>query len=164
MRRLASLLIVAVLCATSSRALGAPKEKELPKSGNLSTSVMSGAATTEVPDPFGGIDIDDAEAAPITGSVSRIDEDTWRMRVFNNSQDVYSVNLGVQQRDDTGRVIKTDNFSYTLKGGTSAERSIQSASGAFEAALDLRSYRKLSKPKVKGAPEGESQAPDTTEQ
>jgi hypothetical protein len=164
MRRLANLLIVAVLCTLSSRAFAAPKEKELPKSGNLSTSVMSGAATTEVPDPFGGIDISDEESAPITGSVSRIDQDTWRMRVYNNSQDVYSVNLGVQQRDDSGRVLKTDNFSYTLKPGTSAEQSIQSASGAYEAGLDLRSYRKLSKPKSKGAPEGESQAPDTTEQ
>jgi hypothetical protein len=162
MRRLASLLIVAVLCAVSSGAFAAPKEKELPKSGNLSTSVMSGAATTEVPDPFGGVDLGDAESAPITGSVSRIDEDTWRMRVFNNSQDVYSVNLGVQQRDDTGRVIKTDNFSYTLKGGASAEQSITSASGAFEAALDLRSYRKLTK--TKAAPDSAGEAPDTAAQ
>jgi hypothetical protein len=157
-----NLLIVAVLCALSPDAFAAPKEKELPKSGNLSTSVMSGAPTTEIPDPFGGVDLDDAESAPITGSVSRIDEDTWRMRVFNNSQDAYSVNLGVQQRDDGGRVIKTDNFSYTLKAGASAEQSIQSASGAFEAALDLRSYQKLTKSKAK--PQSGSQATNSTEQ
>jgi hypothetical protein len=141
------------LCAFTSPAVAAPKEKEkdLPKSGNLSTSVTSGAASSTFPDPFGGVGIADEDSAPITGSVSRIDEDTWRMRVFNNSQDVYSVNLGVKQRDDRGATVKTDNFSYTLKPGASAEQTIQSASGAMEADLDLRSYRKVTK--AKAAPE-----------
>ncbi len=156
MHRLASLLIVATLCGTYAPTFAAPKERELPKSGQLSTSVTSGAATTTVPDPFGGIDVSDGEPAPITGSVSRIDAENWRMRVYNNSQDTYSVNLGVQQRDDTGMTIKTDNFSYTLKPGASAEQSIIAASGAMEADLNLRSYRKLTT--AKAAPESSSQA------
>ena len=158
MPRLATNLLVALLCFSVSRAEADSKEKgkDLPKSGNLSTSFISGAASSSVPDPFGGVDIGDEGSAPITGSVSRIDADTWRMRVFNNSQDVYSVNLGVAQRDDRGATLKTDNFSYTLKPGSSAEETIQSASGALEAALDLRSYRKLTTSKP--APDSGSEA------
>lgn len=158
MRRFLSIVVALLVFTAASAAVANPKEsdkkKELPKSGNLSTSINSGSVSSSVPDPFGGIEIGEGEGSPISGSISRLDEDTWQMRVFNNSQDTYSVNLGVKQRDEDGRTLKSDSFSYTLKPGSSAERPIQAASGSREADLDLRSYSKIKKQKA--APESEA--------
>ena len=145
MSRVTDLLAIAVLLLVpliDGSAQIVRKEDDLPKSGNLSTSIISGASNAKIPDPFGSVDFSGTEKAPITGSVSRVDADTWRLRVFNNAKDTYTVNLGVVQRDLDGRTVKSDNFSYTLKSGGSQEQDIQSSPAAMGADLNLRSYHK----------------------
>ncbi len=119
-------------------------DQELPKSGNLSTSLKSGAVNATIPDIFGGEDISDNNQSPITGSVSRTNNESWTMKVFNNSKDQYSVNLDVIQSDVSGATVKSDSYSYNLKPGRSEQRAVSAGIGARDAALNLRSYRNLS--------------------
>jgi hypothetical protein len=123
----------------------AGKKKQLPSSGSLSTSISTGAVDRKIPDVWGGVDSKDE--APIAGSVSRLNPSTWQMKVFNNSSDTYSANLGVVQRNSRGSVVKTDSFSYTLRPNQSESRTISAGLNATEAALDLRSFKNLSQKK-----------------
>jgi hypothetical protein len=127
---------------------------DLPRSGELSRSINSGDPARRVPDTFGGIDILGNDQRALSGSVSRVDQEYWSVRVFNNSSDdTFSVNVGVKQFNEAGGVVKTDYFSYHLKPHTSTEQTVQAAPGASEASLELRNYRKTTKPTAAPSPE-----------
>jgi hypothetical protein len=138
-----------LVCRTASAQLEDPSK--LPPSGNLSTSLKSGAAEAEVPEPFGGEDISGEGLAPITGSVSRVTQDSWSMKVFNNTKDEYSVDLDVFQLNMQGQTVKTDSFSYRLKPGTSEQEKISAGIGARDAELNLRRWKNVSEEKRKRA-------------
>ena len=108
-------LILATVCfAGVSSAENA--EKVLPKSGSLSSTVTGGyRGSMGVDVPWGENVLSEEPTSPITGSVSRVSPGQWVMRVFNNSEDRYSVNLEVAQYNIRGAQIKGDSFSYTLK-------------------------------------------------
>jgi hypothetical protein len=125
----------------------AEPKKKLPKSGTLSASVSSGGATNAIPGAWGADDNGWNGAAPITGSVSRMNPSTWRMFVINESEDEYSVNLSVIQRDQRGTQVKSDSYSYTLKPKQSETRSVSSSTSAVSASLELRSFKNLSEKK-----------------
>jgi hypothetical protein len=132
----------------------AAKKKELPKSGILSRSLDTGYQSKDVNLPWGYGEKDkvrdeDSGQPPITGSVSKVSERQWIMRVFNNSEDSYSVDLKVTQRDNRDTVLKTDSYSYNLKPGEKAERNISSYANTADAQLALVSWRKLSSAKKK---------------
>jgi hypothetical protein len=116
-------------------------DKELPKSGSLATSSISGAASATFPDPFGGNDPSGREVSPIAGSVSRLSSERWEMKVFNNADDTYSVSVDVVQRDLRGSEVKRDSFSYTLKPHTSKSEKLAVGPGAELAELTLRNWR-----------------------
>lgn len=141
----------ALVCASASAQLEDPSK--LPSSGNLSTSLKSGAAVAEIPEPFGGDDISGDRLAPITGSVSRATRDSWSMKVFNNTQDEYSVDVDVLQLNTGGQTVKTDSFSYHLKPGHSEQEMISAGIGARDAELNLRRWRNLSQEKRQRAKE-----------
>ena len=127
---------------------GEGKKPELPKSGVLSRSLTTGYQSTNVDMPWNEKNAALTQQAPVTGSVSRISPREWRMRVFNNSQDTYSVNLRVRQLSNSGAQLRSDSFSYTLKGGESAERALAAAFNSEDAILVLDSWRNLT-PKKK---------------
>jgi len=119
------------------------KNKQLPKSGMLAVSSISGAGSTVVGDVFGGEDIFGAELPPITGSVSRQGEESWRFSVNNNSRDRYSVNVDFVQKDDNDGRIAFSSYSYTLRPGESYGQDVSAGLGTSKAELTLRSYRNL---------------------
>ncbi len=130
-------------------------DKDLPRSGSLATSSVSGAASAAIPDPFGALDPSGHQISPITGSVSRVSADKWVVRVFNNSKDSYAVTVDVIQRAGRpgnggygalgGNEVRRDSFSFTLKPESSSERVVPAGVGSKEAELNLRSWKNLSK-------------------
>ena len=141
-----SRFVLTLLClaclSCASLALAADKaEKKLPKSGTLSTNSSStGAGNHKVDMPW-GVD-EQASNAPIEGSVSRASGGDWMMRIFNTSKDTYSVDLAVSQTDARGSNVKTDHFSYSLRGGQSAERRVPAGLNSANAELKLNGWKK----------------------
>ena len=144
MNHRALILLACVLAYSLPAAAQLTDPKRLPPSGNLSTSLKSGSASAQVPQPFGGQDISGEQLAPITGSVSRTSRDNWTMRVFNNTKDLYSVDLDVIQVNMQGATVKSDSYSYRLHPGESREETISVGIGARDAALNLRHWHNLS--------------------
>ena len=167
-RSLSGSIFALIVCSTvataafvSSAEAQIQDPSKLPSSGNLSTSLKSGAASAEVPEPFGGDDISGDQLAPITGSVSRATRDSWSMKVFNNTQDEYSVDLDVFQLNMAGQTVKTDSYSYRLKPGSSEQEMISAGIGARDAELNLRHYRNLSQEKRKRAEQEKAEDADS---
>jgi len=123
------------------------EEDELPGSGTLSVSGVGGFEGKTVDGVWGGLDGKGDQKAPISGSVSRAGRDKWVMRLFNNSEDKYSVNVEVVQQDEAGKSIKKDRYSYTLSAGESKERSINARANTEQCQLNLTSWKNLSPPK-----------------
>lgn len=150
-------LVIALLTLTvtvPSVALGeVKKQKDLPQSGTLSATSSAGTSA-EVPNPWGGVSLDDGKPNPISGSVSKVSANQWMMKVFNNSQDPYSVSLEVEQLDTSGRRARSDYFSYTLKAGASAQQPISASPQTRDMRLNLRSWKNLAKkkPEATGTP------------
>ena len=146
MKRLLSIVITVLLATTALAQTGtAAKKKELPREGSLSFSGgMGGETGIGVAMPWGS---DNEGSAPITGSVSKSGPDTWMMRVFNNSEEPYSVSLKVLQFNPQGTQVKSDSFSYTLKPGQKAERSVSAGSGSTRGELKLESWKNLGEKK-----------------
>lgn len=139
-----ALSLVVIALAIGSATADDKKPKPLPKSGLLASTSITGAGNTVVTDTFGGEDLTGTDIAPITGSVSRKDEENWSFRVMNNSQDTYSFSVSLKQRDENGNVVKYGSFSFQLRGGQSDSRDVQVGFNASGADLTLDSYRNVS--------------------
>ena len=149
--------------AEQGKGNGKPKE-EFPKSGVLSRSVTTGydSRNVEMPWTKKGASTGLDEVAPISGSVSKISNKQWRMKVFNNTEDTYSVSLKVVQVTASGSYLKSDSFSYTLKPKQSEERTVSSTEATADASLELLSWKKLTPPNSpKGSVELSSQTGET---
>jgi hypothetical protein len=119
------------------------KEKRLPKSGVLAVSKQGGAGSKEVPMPWGGVDQQGEEVAPIGGSVYKFNSEEWEAKISNNSKtDRYSANISVQLYNELGSVVKTQSFSLSLAPGESAVRKVKGAASAKSGQLTLRSWKK----------------------
>lgn len=129
--------------ATPVPAGGPPASPTLPKSGVLSRSLIDVSDSRSVGMPVGGVDAQGGEAAPISGSVSRLSAREWKMRVFNNTDETYSVSLEVEQRSASGTRIKGDSYSYTLKGKESKEQQIAAYANTVDCILTLKSWRRV---------------------
>jgi hypothetical protein len=138
--------LLVLVCAVSAVA-EEKKEKKLPKSGLLAVSSIAGAGRSITGDLFGGEDIFGDTLPPITGSLSRASEEKWRFSVSNNTQDTYSVNLDLIQKDESDRTVKFSSYSYTLKPGQQESDSATAGTSAMKAELHLRSYRNLTERK-----------------
>jgi len=135
--------------APQGGAVEVESSKDLPKSGVLSSSGMGGPRGWTVPEPWGGVDAQGSEASPISGSVSRKNAREWVMRVFNNSSDPYAVTVQVKFLSPVGSALKTETYSYTLKGTSSTERALLGPVGVSEGQLSLVSWKNLA-PKTDG--------------
>lgn len=143
-------LAALVLTLTMSSSLFAqPKvvsDEDLPKSGNLSSTFLTGKAKSTVPEPFGFDELNRDAQSPITGSVSRAKRPGfWELKVFNNSKKAtYSVDVEVRQLDESLRVVKRDYFTYTLPPNGSKSQLITDGVNTKGAELELTKYTNLS--------------------
>ncbi|RMG40378.1 MAG: hypothetical protein D6719_11095 [Candidatus Dadabacteria bacterium] len=142
-----TILVFLLVLTSPALALDEQEEEEkLPPSGTLASTVGGGYGDARVDIPWGS---DAKGGAPISGSVSRAADGKWLMKVFNNSEDIYDVNLEVVQYDSRGRKIKSDHFTYRLKPGGSEERIVSGRSNTKNAALRLNGWKKISTKKKK---------------
>ncbi len=120
------------------------KDKDLPKSGTLSSTSQSGQAVTVVSEPFGFDDNNAGAVSPITGSVSREGRSGWRTKVFNNSTtDSYSVRVEVLQRNDRRTVVRRDAYTYTIPPKSVKTELVPEGVGVRGAELNLSEYKNL---------------------
>lgn len=125
------------------------KGVDLPKSGVLSDTFASGRSGVTAPGTWGDSNVLSSDPAPISGSVSKLSNNKWQMRLFNNSEDPYSVSVEVRQIDTNRVVQRRDTFSYTLKPKQSVEREVTAYSPGVDCALELLKWKNLSPPKKK---------------
>ncbi len=136
------------------------KKDPLPKSGTLSRSMSKGYQSTNVDMPWNkknigaGLEVE----APISGSVSKLSSTQWVAKVFNNTEDTYTADLKVVQRNDRGVPIKSDSFTMTLKGKQSDSRFISATPATDDASLELVNWKNLSESKKKKEATTESEA------
>lgn len=123
-------------------------ESPLPRSGVLSRTHSSGTSHSGLELPW-GTEALSPDQAPISGSVSRISGREWVARVFNNSEDTYSVSVKVRQFGAGNKEVKYDTYSYTLKPRESKEQKFLSKVDTIDAGLDLTSWTNLSEKKRK---------------
>lgn len=117
---------------------------ELPKSGRLAGSTRAGGGGTTYESDWGGLDPSGKQAPPISASVNRLNEREWAVKIFNNSEDQYKLQLKVVQKDGE-RQVKSDSVSVSLKGGEQIERRISSHGLAKDAEVNLLKWSKTEK-------------------
>lgn len=152
-----SFLIFALLISATgltAESKDSKKERELPKSGVLSgTNTLHGGGST-VEGSWGG-DVLSQESPPVSGSISR-DGRSWVMRVFNNSEDKYSVDVEVVQQDKSGKKLKSDYYSLSLAPGEKTERKLSANARTENCFLKLNKWTKKEL-KKKDQEEGETE-------
>lgn len=121
------------------------KKEELPASGRLAGSSVSGYGYTGFEGAWGGENLTGENASPISASVKRQDKQNWLVRVFNNSEDEYKLNLLIEQKDDTSKRLKSNPLSVSLKAGESFERTIRAHVLAAHATVNLSRWSKIEK-------------------
>lgn len=151
--KILGLSLICLLVVTTIQAEDGEKKRKLSKSGVLSGSVNIEGAAKSVDGEWGSQDTDAfsaEESPPVTGSVSRSGRD-WVMKVFNNSEDTYRVQLEVQQIDKGQKKLKSDYFTYTLGPKSSEERKLASNSRTENCLLKLSSWDLVKSGKQKEA-------------
>jgi len=135
--------------------LAPPTPTPLPQKGVLSRSATENYNTKLVDAPWGGGG-DSAGTPPIAGSVSRKSEREWVAKLFNNSDDAYSVSVEVIQMDKAGKRERLDSFSTRLSAKGAYERSLTATERTADAQLNLVRWKNLSaKPASKEEPENQ---------
>jgi hypothetical protein len=144
-RFLVAITLTVAMSVTSIAQSRVVPDKDLPKSGNLSSTFLTGKANSTVPVPFGFDELNRDSQSPITGSVSRGKPGFWELKVFNNSKEAtYSVDVEVRQLDESLRVVKRDYFTYTLPPNGSKSQMITDGVNTKGAELELRKFTNLS--------------------
>ncbi len=143
-RCLAVLPLICVMTGAALAQTAVTPDKDLPKSGQLSSTFVTGRASSSVPEPFGFDELNRTEQSPITGSVSRGKPGFWELKIFNNSKDAtYSVDVEVRQLDESLRVVKRDYYSSILPPNSSKTQSITDGMNTKGAELELTKYTNL---------------------
>lgn len=117
----------------------------LPQQGTLATTGDRGFGSQTTPGQWGGMQIEGTSGAPVSASVSRGQKNDWVLKVFNNSTDLYSVNLALEQVSASGGVLKRDSFSINLPAGKSDSRSVPAHALSTGANVVLRNWRSIAK-------------------
>lgn len=116
-------------------------EKKFPKTGVIAATKQSGR-NAEV-GGFGNVSYSEDDQAPITGSVSRLNQTKWVAKVFNNSKKSISASFTVKQMNAAGNQIDSDSFSVTLGPGQSNERPITASASTVNAELAITNWKIL---------------------
>lgn len=132
-------------------------EPELPKSGLLASAGKAGHSAASVDIPWGGVDTTGAKSSPLSGSISQGAGGDWVVSVFNNSSDKYRASFSIRQYNGSGKTVKSNGFSASLKPGAKEVREVRGRSGITGAKLFLSGWKKSSAPSTKKSDEdGES--------
>jgi hypothetical protein len=144
--------------------LAPPTPTPFPQKGVLSRAATKNYNTKIVDGPWAGGG-DSQGAAPIAGSVSRKSGREWVAKLYNNSEDAYSVSVEVIQMNKSGKKEKTDSFSTRLSAKGSYERSLRATERTVDCQLNLVSWKNLTAKKaITGENEGsanEAISPET---
>jgi hypothetical protein len=138
-------LWVALSVAAAVAELPVSTPTALPQQGTLATTGDRGFGSQTTPGQWGGMQIEGTSGAPVSASVSRGRKNDWVLKVFNNSTDLYSVNLALEQVSASGGVLKRDSFSINLAAGKSDSRSVPAHALSTGANVVLRNWRSISK-------------------
>lgn len=153
------LLISASLFVHAETKIGEIEEdpdKDLPKSGMLSTTFSESVQNKSVPLPWNKKGAAADAEAPIAGSVSKISDKQWKMLVINNTDDVFTVSVTARQLGSRGNSLKTDSYSLRLSPKSQAERMFSAVSNSSDAELELTSWKRI----VKAKPEVKTLSPE----
>lgn len=151
-RIIRALVVCVVLISSRISFAEVTPDKDLPRSGNLSTTFNTGRAVSTAPEPFGFDELRRDEVSPLSGSISKVREGHLEMKVFNNSTtDTYSVNVEALQLNENLSVVKRDSFSYTIPPQGSKQQTLVAAPGVKGAELNLDKYTNLTERKKKAA-------------
>lgn len=149
-------VVVGLLCMVSLQGAHGEvkKDADLPKRGSLSSILQTGQNPSSVPEPFGFDELNREESSPLAGSVSRIGDGKFSVKVFNNSpKDTYSVDVEVLQRNRHGSVVRRDAFSYTIPPKSTKGQNVPEGLAVVAADLNLTKYRNLSAKRTPAAEE-----------
>jgi hypothetical protein len=132
------------------------KEPSMPASGSLA-STRTGMGSEAVQGPWApqGSDLI-VDEAPVSGSISRISPQFWKVRVFNNTQERFYVSLELQQLNANSQVVQRDSFSYNLRAKETIERDVRAHVNSSQGDLLLRNWRKEDSPQVASEDESPS--------
>jgi len=148
-RVLTHILVAAVFVLPFAAFAEDHHERKLPGSGMLSRTQQGGNNVSI--DGVWGRDpssSDPKNAPPITGSVSRDEQGKkWRLSVANSTKDTYRAELELIQLDAASKKLKSDFFSFTLKGGATSARDVDAQGRSRNAEVRLVSWKKIGSPK-----------------
>lgn len=121
------------------------EEAVMPKTGTLAatTNVPVGQATQD--GPAGGNSLDEATVNPLTASVSRVADGEYEYKVFNNSEDQYTVSLDLIAKDADGRTVRRGASSASLSAGKSVTRTMRVPSNTANVSIEMRNWKKRSR-------------------
>lgn len=112
----------------------------LPKSGVLSRSAQTGYGNKSYEVPWGPETGGTNEQTPLAGSVSKLSERELLAKVFNNSDQTYSISAKVLQYNARGVQIRSDSFSATIKPKSSYERRVPRGIGAEDIRFSMENW------------------------
>ncbi len=123
--------------------------RNLPKRGLLSGSFRTSGSGVNVQDGWGREDTDvfTEDRSPITGSVSRVNAREWALKVYNNSEDKYSISVKIDELDKKGQRVNSFFRSYTMDGKSNRSENFTARFNTEQAQLELVSWRNLTPPK-----------------
>jgi hypothetical protein len=121
----------------------------LPSRGLIAGTATGGFGSTQLDGPWGA-GPGEQGVSPVSGSCYKSDSSTWILRAFNNSEDRYSVSLGMVQLDVRNREIRADTFSVSLSAGQSVERKYGAHPQAVNCAVKLNRWTMTAKRKTSG--------------
>ncbi len=139
-----------VSAQTGTSEAKAPTPTPLPQSGVLSRSSTFGYNTKIVEGAWGS-ESDASSKPPITGSISKVSDREWVAKLFNNSEDTYTVSVEVKQMNAAGKRERSDSFSARLGPNENTERTLGATARTVDAELELRNWKNISELKRKSA-------------
>ncbi|NDC36948.1 MAG: hypothetical protein EBZ48_02725 [Proteobacteria bacterium] len=131
-----------VLAQAKDSPPAAPAGAPLPQRGSLASTTDRGYGTQSSPSQWGGLELEGKNAPPVSASVARGKRSNWELKVFNNSEDIYTVTIALDQLGSSGGKVKTDSFTFSLKAGAHQTRSVPASASSTGAAATLVSWKR----------------------
>jgi hypothetical protein len=133
---LVTLLFLSLLAFAES---ASTKEQSLPKSGRLASVGVAGSHGAQAKGLWAGDTKSGGGSAPLAASVRKAGSN-WIVNVSNKSEDQYSASIKLTQTDASGRELRRDHMTVSLKAGASTERSFRASNNSIGATVDLNSW------------------------
>jgi len=116
-----------------------------PQRGILASTSDRGYGTQSNPAQWGGMELEGKNTPAVTASVARGARSNWDLKVFNNSEDIYTVTIALEQLDKAGARLNVDSFTFSLKAGQKQSRSVPATLRSTGAVANRVSWKKVPK-------------------